>query len=164
MKHYTEAEWKAFKNGETDAQEMATMEDHLLRCQDCITRFLSLIEEVEVTRAGRFVPGDFSHRTMQSVQKSKVRKRSSASWARKKHRFFTYYVAASIVTLFLVSQGVFQAVAQETVKLPKAGFTIRTEAGESLLFNWPQVMTEKSNALIDRVFVKQRDQDKEVGK
>jgi hypothetical protein len=164
MKHYTEAEWRAFKNGELDVQIAAAMEDHLLWCQDCMTRFLNLIDEAEIARAGRFIPDDFTQRTMNSIQKSKVRKTSSTSRVRKKRRFFAYYVAASIVTLFLVSQGFFQAVAQETVKMPPSDFAVQTEISESWLYNWPQVLTEKSHVLMDRVVSNNPIEIKEVGK
>lgn len=164
MKHYTDAEWRAFKQGEPDAPTVAAMEDHLLRCQDCMTRFLNLIDEAEIARAGRFVPSDFSDRTMKALQKLQVRKEPPASRRGKKRRLFAYYAAASIVTLFLASQGFFQAVAQATAKIPAVDFSIRAEASRSLLFNWPDTLTEKSGFLMDRVFSSNSIKTEEVGR
>lgn len=145
MKHYSEAEWLAFKHKSIKDTEFEIMESHLLECEPCFNVFLNLANELELARADTFIPPDFSRTTMDFINHHQVSQPSPYRRQGKMQRLLSYYVIAALITLMLVSSGVFQAAVNDAV-LTTATSTVDTDKTDNIIFNWPSRLIETSSA------------------
>jgi hypothetical protein len=110
LSHFSRREWENYIKSRLTEDETALMEGHLLECEDCLETFLSTIDDEEIALAAGQLSPDFTNTVM---AKTKTLQRQNSTLPRRDRRtgtnLFMYYVAASIVTLMLMSVGVFQS-------------------------------------------------------
>ena len=144
MKHYSESEWQTYKQHLTNKAESEIIENHLLDCDQCLVLFLSLTDELDSARAKAIIPSDFTRSTMAFIHHSQNQPRNVRSRDKIK-RLLSYYVAASAVTLMLMSSGFFATVAS-SASLISANSSMRAEKPNSIIFTWPTRLIETSSS------------------
>lgn len=145
MKHYSESQWLAFKHQMIKKPESANMENHLLECDECLNLFLSLTDELDAARVNNVIPPNFSRNTMAFIHQNHIRQSGAVRSRDKLKRLLAYYVAASAVTLMLVSNGFFEKVVHD-VSLVSAYSSIKTEKPNNIIYTWPNRFIETSSS------------------
>ncbi len=129
MKHYDEVEWKLYKRGLLNKNIKQMMEDHLLQCDSCMDMFLSLIDEEEVSRAGKLISHDFNENLMEDIVKvipleRVTKKNKSKKTSRIYNEILIYYTAIASVAIFLTGIGFFNKVVE---RVPDISSNIQEE-------------------------------------
>lgn len=145
MRHYSESQWLAYKNHMINRLESANMEDHLLECDECLSLFLSLADELDEARANKVIPPNFSRNTMAFIHQNQTRQSGTMRSRDKIKRLLAYYVVASAVTLMLVSSGFFEKVVSD-VSMISAYSTINVEKPDNIIYTWPNRLIETSSS------------------
>lgn len=154
MRHYTEQEWLAYKQGLISQPESEQMENHLLDCDQCMDLFLLQINEVEIARANSIIPSNFSQTTMTFIKQKQVNKPSPIHRRSKIQKLLSYYVVAAAITLLLVSGGVFQTAIDDVAAMPVVPAPQSEQQPDSLIFTWPHMLAEKSSSWTHLISVK----------
>lgn len=151
MKHFGAKEWELYKKGFYTAKRLGEMEAHLYECDRCLEIFLSLIEDEETRSANQNISPDFDEKVMGSVreiQKHRPRKypQKTASTASK---LITYYLAAAMVTIMLMSAGFFQVMARQ---IPAVALSLSLTDKEKtecrVKIAWPAEVVSRTNRWI----------------
>lgn len=158
MKHFDRQEWLAFHQAEVGEEERR-MEEHLVVCEDCMQIFLDTIDATEIERARFIIPPDFTTRTIELVQAPRARLKcvkepSAQSYQRKnrwRRRLFSYYVAASAVTLMLMSGGVFQSAIHQVPNISMNYSLEIPDKQHNFLFSWPAQLREKTTGWLGAI-------------
>jgi hypothetical protein len=145
MKHYSESEWLTFKHHLAEKPEAEKMENHLLNCDHCLNLFLTLTDEAESARVEIIIPPDFSRHTMAFIHRHQTPQPRTVSGRDKIKRLLSYYVAAAMVTIVLMSGGFFETVAR-SASLISASSIIKAEKPNSIIFTWPTRLIETSSS------------------
>jgi predicted anti-sigma-YlaC factor YlaD len=143
MKHFSKEEWLAYGKGQTN-EKQALMENHLLDCDACLQLFLEGIDANAVEEARTLIPPDFTARTCDLIRTSS-RKEEVQPNRFPRRGFLAYYAVAAAITIMLTGGGVFQSWSDHTrmnLQLDPAVQTVSKY--ETILFNWPSRLQEKT--------------------
>lgn len=109
MKHYDYIEWMLYKNRMLTKDKQDEMEQHLYSCDTCMEIFLSLIDEKEEEKAGKFISDDFTSNVLNNIPRGnqvKQKGRVRIKQAKKAFNYqFGYYAAVASVTVILTFGG-----------------------------------------------------------
>jgi len=150
VKHFGTKEWELYKKGFYTAKQLDEMEEHLYECNHCLEIFLSLIEDEETRSANQKISQDFDEKVMGSVRKIPKHRphrkclHKSASTANK---LITYYLAAAMVTIMLMSAGFFQAMARQ-IPAMALSFADKEKTECRVKLTWPAEVVSRTNRWI----------------
>lgn len=105
MKHYDEQTWSLYINEQLLPNESSEMEHHLYRCDDCLTRYMSCMEQMTMTLPAL----ETDERTYVDTVLTRTLG-SKRSWY---HSTILHYGIAAAATLILVATGFFHGLSQE---------------------------------------------------
>lgn len=109
MKHYDYIEWMLYKNRMLTKDKQDEMEQHLYNCDTCMEIFLSLIDEKEEEKAGKFISDDFTLNVFKNIPKvNQVKEKGRVKIKQAKKAFnyqLGYYAAVASVTIILTLGG-----------------------------------------------------------
>lgn len=149
MTHYTPQDWLNFKQDHLSEASRQEMEEHLQACTRCMDLFLDLVTEDDMKEAAQLVPPDFSRNTMRFI---KAQASATIPSSRNKRRkLLAYYTAAAVITLMLVSGGVFQNIAAGLAGAAPAQDAVVKEGPVQLLYSWPAQLQKTSNEYVHRL-------------
>ena len=118
--HFSTDEWQAFKRKTIEPEICVEMEVHLQFCESCQEFYLGLIEPSDLVLAQAAIPLNFTDALL-----NRMEKQSSAAiivnFPTKKPKLnrknvFAYYVTAAVLTLALMSGGVFDTMADHSMR------------------------------------------------
>lgn len=149
MKHYSAEEWRAFYRKE-ESMDLLAMEDHLLKCDECLDLFLLAVEQADLNAVERRIPADFSRKVsnmlLEPVIPELPRKDFRPRW------LAANYVAAALLTVMLMGGGVFQALiikaSEVPVKHPSSNYSQKIN---SFLSSWPEQLMDSAWGRIDKL-------------
>lgn len=148
MKHYSAEEWSAFYRKE-ESLSLLAMEDHLLECDECLEFFLLAVERADLKSIEQRIPADFNQRTGQMLQGPVVlelpRKDFRPRW------MAANYVAAAILTVMLMSGGVFQTLAVKASDVPVRYPSSYSQKINTFLSSWPEQLMDSTWGRIDKL-------------
>lgn len=116
--HYGTDQWQNFKSRTSETPETYAMEAHLLECDSCREIYLNLFLQEELNQALNIIPPDFTDSLIAKIELPppvKARPLYSRPVVNRKG-IFAYYVTAAAVTLVLMSGGVFDSMANQSVR------------------------------------------------
>ncbi|MBF8984344.1 hypothetical protein IZY60_12420 [Lutibacter sp. B2] len=140
MNHYSKEKWLLYKQCVLSSQESKEMEDHLLECDPCLEIFLSLVDDAEIQIASEFISPKFTDTIMKKINtNSKVRSKN----------LFTYYVAAALVTLILMSSGFFEKLVDTVPYASQTAVIQENLKPENFIMNFSERVVNKTSSFID---------------
>jgi len=140
MNHYSNEKWTFYKQGILSSEESRKMEDHLLECDQCLEIFLSLVDSDEIQVASELISPKFTDTVIHAVnKKSKVRSKN----------LFTYYVAAALVTLILMSSGFFEKLVTTVPYASQTAVVQENFRQENFIMNFSERVVNKTSDFID---------------
>ncbi|KMK75285.1 anti-sigma factor family protein [Alkalihalobacillus pseudalcaliphilus] len=158
--HFSKQEWQLYILGEYDETQESKMEDHLYTCDDCLSVYMDLLEQVDVgtTEPVSFVesimtkvePIAKAHQQlhMKSDMKTNELKSKKKKGASRKQTFLHYILAASL-TFILMTSGIFEDIAegahQEQVEREVVMATKEPAVSERVLDKISQVFDQMIN-------------------
>ena len=150
MSHFSQREWKDYRESRLTEDEITLMEDHLLECEQCLEIFLASIDDEETAiSAGQLSP-DFADTV---IAKTKTVQRPNFILPRRARRsvsnLFMYYVAASMVTLMLMSVGVFQNMMDIVPEFNAAAGHRKSQYSVNL--DWPDKVTNSAHRWLQKI-------------
>lgn len=105
MAHLSEEMSLAYYRNQLNMEERLALEDHLAQCDQCLIRYLALVEtEMEMEPAVPSLSSDFTQGVLNAIKKP-VRKKSKGISRR---QLLKYYTIAASLTLILTASGVFR--------------------------------------------------------
>lgn len=144
MKHYSIDEWNEFVNGNIDENKKIEMLEHTNKCQECLDIYLSFIEK-DLNEP----PSDFSSAVIERINKEdrkleNLKKRNSFI------NLMIFYASAACITLFLISNGGFNAIFDFTSKSSKL-MSIHPKSTNFLIDGWTDILAEKTSDFINNI-------------
>lgn len=119
--HFSIDEWQAFTLKTIDPEILSEMEIHLQLCDSCQEFYLDLIEQNDLDAAQAVIPLNFTDSVINKVYKQSstaiVVKLPTKKPRPSRKSIFAYYVTAAVLTLFLMSGGVFDAMVDQSMHL-----------------------------------------------
>ena len=123
MAHYSREEWKAFMERTIEEEKSGAMEEHLLRCDQCVSEYLSFFSEEGAADDVIALHPRFTSRVMKRIESMEAKRRG-----RVKRRDIFYYSAAACLTIFFMFAGVFEGFAGLIPKIAKVDMEIVTSS------------------------------------
>ncbi len=118
--HYGTDEWLAYKLKTSTEEKMAAMESHLEFCASCQEIYLDLIDQPDLDMVQQFIPPDFTKSLMNSLDiqlsNSNIVKFPARKQALNRKGIFAYYVTAAVITLVLMSGGIFDSMVDQSMR------------------------------------------------
>ena len=118
--HFSTDEWLTFKRKNIDAAIYAEMEIHLQFCESCQEFYLGLIEQSDLELAQTAIPLDFTDALLNRVNKQPsapiIIKFPTKKVRLNRKNIFAYYVSAAVLTLALMSGGVFDSMVDQSMR------------------------------------------------
>lgn len=149
MKHFSSEEWRNLGKGLNNEIQIE-MEKHLLDCDACLQLFLEGIDEAALDEARNAIPSDFTARTCALIKAGERKtERYPAHFQRK--GLLAYYTAAAAITIMLTGGGVFQSLNNASINLPTNPAVHDASKYESILFNWPAQLQEKTAGWLNTI-------------
>jgi hypothetical protein len=148
MKHFKQEEIRQYKEGLAEEKLRQQIETHLGCCEVCQEIFLTLVLPEEVRQAAELLSPNFTETMLTTLSDNNnnnnnnniigIRKsgekagRAQTIFTEKMQNLFIYYVGAAVITLFFVSNGLFQRIIDVTpqMALVETERTERVERGE----------------------------------
>lgn len=118
--HFSTDEWQAFKRKTIEPEISSEMEVHLQFCENCQEFYLGLIEQSDLDLAQTVISLNFTDSLL-----NKLEKQPSAAIIVKfpmnkprlnRKNVFAYYVTAAVLTLALMSGGVFDSMVDQSMR------------------------------------------------
>lgn len=109
MQHFKEAHWIQYLNNDLKEEDRNRMEAHLSNCDECLDKYLSLLEDSVMIETETPSP-DFTMKVLKQIDFPKHPKRKAKP---KKNMVFTYYVVAASITMILMYSGFFRMIEQQ---------------------------------------------------
>ncbi|MBY0122205.1 anti-sigma factor [Bacillus sp. S/N-304-OC-R1] len=153
MTHYSKEEWMKYVNNEMTQDVREEYENHLYTCDQCLTLYLDAVAEAEEDLPEIENESGFTDLIMAQIAESKPPVLKAATEKKKRSRPFYqtaifHYSIAAVMTILLMSTGVFQSITQYTVALQKPSFqekrTSITEGIVDKTFAWMDSLEKKS--------------------
>jgi len=105
VKHYDEQRWGLYINEQLPPTEISEMEQHLYRCDDCLARYMSCMEQMAMVLPVL--------ETDERVFVDTVLTRTLGTKRSWYHSTILHYGIAAAATLILVATGFFHGLSQE---------------------------------------------------
>lgn len=133
MKHYSEYEWTQYFNDTVEYGKREEMDSHLLKCNDCLEIYLSVVEKCDLPEEIG-LSAEFTNQVLSKIDFH----RSSTKREITKKTIFKYYIAAASITMLLMYSGFFQVFIEEVPNLT-IDILESTKQVESIVTNgWSQ--------------------------
>lgn len=120
QKHFSNDEWQAFKQKTIEPEICVEMEAHLQFCESCQEFYLSLIEQSDLELAQSAIPLDFTDSLLKQIEKqpnnSIIIKFPAKQSRLNRKNIFAYYVSAAVLTMALMSGGVFDSMVDQSMR------------------------------------------------
>lgn len=148
MKHFKQEEIRQYKEGLGEEKLRQQIETHLGCCEVCQEVFLTLVLPEEVRQAAELLSPNFTETMLTTLSDNNnnnnnknnniiaIRKsgekagRAQTIFTEKRQSLFIYYVGAAVITLFFVSNGLFQRIVDVTPQMALLTETERTKRVE----------------------------------
>lgn len=117
--HYGADEWLAYKSRTISTDKAAEMETHLYICESCQEIYLDLIDQPDLDQAQQFIPPNFTEKLIGSLNirsSEDMIKFPLKKPALNRKCIFVYYVTAAVITLALMSGGVFDSMVDQSMR------------------------------------------------
>lgn len=153
MTHYSKEEWMTYVKNEMAQDVREEYENHLYTCDQCLTLYLDAVAEAEEDLPEIENETGFTDLIMAQIAESKPAVPKAATQKKSGSRPFYqtaifHYSIAAVMTILLMSAGVFQSITQYTVALQKPSFqeerTSFTEGIVDRTFAWMDSLEKKS--------------------
>jgi len=123
QEHFSSDEWQVFKQKTIEPEICAEMEVHLQFCESCQELYLNLIEQTDLELAQKAIPPDFTDSLLKKVAKQPtetiILKFPTKKSQPDRKNIFAYYVSAAILTLALMSGGVFDSMVDQSMRFTR---------------------------------------------
>lgn len=148
--HYSKPQWLQYKKNQLPPVLQQSMEDHLVKCDACLSTYLSLIDDQEIMRAAELLSPDFSLRVMNQVAAAPkpLPPKTKITGERRKN-LLIYYAAAASITLFFVGSGIFQGLVETGQEAAEITARIRGESKKSVSLDWPDKVVNRAAQWIE---------------
>jgi len=150
--HFSPDEWQDYKRKTIEPELMAEIETHLELCEDCQEYFLSLIDEADIEAAQDRISLDFTDNLIK-----KINKHTPASipakiqpGRRKLNRrdLFAYYVTAAVITLALMSGGIFDSMVEKSMYFSQICVLNSQRIESTVSQDWDDQLMKDSSKII----------------
>ena len=151
MAHFTLEDWKAFAEGSVEGEKRSEMEEHLLLCDGCADKYLSLFSLESAEAAARELHPRFTSNVMKGIGGLEAQRRGNRQgrWS------ILYYAAAACLTLFFMSAGVFEGFAdmipEITEKKSEIHHPFQEEDQSMIEFGWSDKLMNSTVTFIDAI-------------
>lgn len=119
--HFSTDEWQAFKRKTIEPEILDEMEVHLQFCESCQEFYLDLLEQSDLDLAQAAIPQNFTDSLLNRLDMQPSAAIIAKFPARKtrynRKNIFAYYVSAAVLTLALMSGGVFDSMVDQSMRL-----------------------------------------------
>ncbi|MBO8172498.1 MAG: hypothetical protein H0Z33_11455 [Bacillaceae bacterium] len=153
---FQEPDWKDYVAGQTDPRISRIMEEHLLECDACLSRYTTLCEQNPASEP----PVSFAEQVMESVReidKPVPQATRSSVFASTRKKLILHYTIAASITILLTSTGLFHDMVK-TVQATENTLTINLDDQKSNLsrtYGWTNQLMDQTLSVFD--FIKEKD-------
>ncbi|SNT09569.1 hypothetical protein SAMN05446037_103925 [Anaerovirgula multivorans] len=147
MRHYTKYEWSQYSHDTVESTKREVMEEHLLKCNDCLERYLSEVkkfdspEEIELSE-------DFTDQVLSKIDfyTPSVKRKTT------RKTLFQYYVVAASITMLLMYGGFFQMLMEELPNFTSGIFQTTRQMENVVASGWSQRFMDATVEKINFVY------------
>ena len=119
--HFSIDEWQAFKRKTIELEIFNEMEVHLQFCENCQEFYLNLIEQSDLELAKAEIPHDFTDSLLKKLDMQPsapvIINFPTKKPGLNRKNIFAYYVTAAVLTLALMSGGVFDRMVDQSMRI-----------------------------------------------
>lgn len=123
MSHFSKEEWTLYINDQLDQAMRESCEDHLYVCEECLGLYLECLERSATALPAIEYEERFIEQTLIAAREAKnltsiehttknIRKKSQEVHQARRDRSIFHYTVAAVVTIMLMSTGIFQEIVQ----------------------------------------------------
>ncbi len=142
MSHIGSEQWDAYVADEVGEMTRRVYEKHLYECDECLARYLQAVE-LNADRLPK-LSDQFADSVMAKISEQPTLKQSEAKRQAKLKKSFFHYVIAAVMTLMLMSTGIFNQLAQVADSIQETPSL--TEKLLDHAFSFTQVLERKKEA------------------
>lgn len=150
--HFSPDEWQDYKSKTIEPELVVEMEAHLELCENCREYFLKLIDETEIKTAHDKISVDFTDTLIKKINQPApaVIPVKIKPDRRKLNRrdLFAYYVTAAVITLALMSGGVFDSMVEKSMYLSQICMLKSQHIESTANKDWDRQLMEDSSRMI----------------
>jgi len=150
--HFSPDEWQDYKRNTIEPELTAEIEAHLALCENCREYFLNLIDETDFEKTQDKIPLDFTDTLINKINQRTptVIPDKIKPTKRKLNRrdIFAYYVTAAVITLALMSGGVFDSMVAKSMHLSQVCMLKSQRIESTVNKDWDRQLMENSTKMI----------------
>lgn len=166
MKHFSNEEWKLFYDNEIDENTRVEMEKHMEECNECLSVYLSIVDEqCESDSFNSVLSDEFTENVMAAIEEENNYSQTSIVeynkalnkkqiQKQKKINLLLYYTAAACLTLFMMSRGIFSALPYNFSTAASHITKTNTKIEKVIQFQWIEQFTDNTTNVLNDLFHK----------
>lgn len=160
MKHYDYVEWVLYKKKLLDNKIHESMEEHLYLCDECLDIFLSLIDDLEIEKAGNLVPINFTNNVMGNIKNIRpIKKKSIKKQPKLINDFFIYYTAVASVAIILTAGGFFGKLVDSVPQITASINVQEEKIMSNTIYKFSEEITRRTSMFINGFQISKNKED-----
>lgn len=154
MRHYTKHEWSQYFHDTVEFTKREVMEEHLLKCNDCLEGYLSEVKKFD-SREGIGLSEDFTDQVLSKIDfyTPSVKRKTT------RKTLFEYYVVAASITMLLMYGGFFQMLMEGLPNFTSGIFQTTRQVESIVASGWSQRFVDATVEKINFVYIERRRDD-----
>ncbi|MEN8906730.1 MAG: hypothetical protein ABF289_12305 [Clostridiales bacterium] len=115
--HYNLEKWEQYFYENLNDIEMTDMEEHILRCEECLNKYISIVEGNSINALESIDSSAFTENILYKIEREDLHEKNiKQNFTKGRKKLFIQYIAAATITLLLTFNGYFSGLFEGTTK------------------------------------------------